>query len=90
MTRDGSPDSGGRPISIHIPRVGDDRYRYDDDAIHLISIHIPRVGDDLWGGGMSMAESKISIHIPRVGDDGLSQAAFAAAYNFNPHPPCGG
>ena len=34
-------------VSIHIPRVGDDRYddRWEDED-REVSIHIPRVGDD--------------------------------------------
>ena len=34
-------------ISIHIPRVGDDRRDRSDDRYRDISIHIPRVGDDI-------------------------------------------
>ena len=36
------------PISIHIPRVGDDLKWYAETyPEEWISIHIPRVGDDL-------------------------------------------
>ena len=35
-----------QPISIDIPRVGDDVPIYAEATPELISIHIPRVGDD--------------------------------------------
>ena len=48
MTRRAPALRPPRTISIHIPRVGDDR---PDEVIHVainpISIHIPRVGDDV-------------------------------------------
>ena len=57
------------PISIHVPREGDDRtkqlYARTDKSI---SIHVPREGDDqclCFGYRLR----PISIHVPREGDD---------------------
>ena len=58
-----------QPISIHIPRVGDDVSAASMLSTHRISIHIPRVGDDFWQAAETARRSEISIHIPRVGDD---------------------
>ncbi len=33
-------------ISIHVPRVGDDKTQYGTIFAVKISIHVPRVGDD--------------------------------------------
>ena len=53
------PPYGGRPprgvhcplsivISIHVPRMGDDRGRNWWFVVYPISIHVPRMGDDLF------------------------------------------
>ena len=39
--------SGAVPISIHVPRMGDDPSRHRGRLHHgMISIHVPRMGDD--------------------------------------------
>ena len=51
MTQTDTPQARTTPISIHIPRVGDDVDAVMDNVqASFISIHIPRVGDDssLW------------------------------------------
>ena len=56
-------------ISIHVPRVEDDK-RYACPCGHLsISIHVPRVEDDLGTQGGFRGHIPISIHVPRVEDD---------------------
>ena len=77
-------------ISIHIPRVGDDRQEQGGDHAEMISIHIPRVGDDLQVPENRRRVQQISIHIPRVGDDDIGADMELLIADFNPHPPCGG
>ena len=76
------PPYGGRPthftiffengaISIHVPRMGDDRDPPRQGAARLhISIHVPRMGDDNPSSVEAIRAAHISIHVPRMGDDG--------------------
>ena len=86
MTADRRPETALRPISIHIPRVGDDSHYMDRQLTHvIISIHIPRVGDD-YVAKSEFGEYQISIHIPRVGDDKPRPSA-AAQWPISIHIP---
>jgi len=51
-------------ISIHIPRVGDDKNSGDGWTRRRISIHIPRVGDDDLGTYHSANTPHFNPHPP--------------------------
>ena len=77
-------------ISIHIPRVGDDK----SEGFRHIETKAFQSTSPVWGmtsaAAMKRVLQDISIHIPRVGDDLETAAKIVTGGNFNPHPPCGG
>ena len=77
-----------RPISIHAPRVGSDRFKVF--VIHISSNFNPRspCGERRrLGQGVSVLA--ISIHAPRVGSDKTKVIDANSQPNFNPRSPCG-
>ena len=79
------------PISIHVPREGDD---FAPSSLvngrGIISIHVPREGDDEQYSGYEGLSLLISIHVPREGDDMGRHGQQTAHNNFYPRPPRGG
>ena len=78
-------------ISIHVPRMGDDKVKCQEQIVRQnISIHVPRMGDDD-NGFFKYILFDISIHVPRMGDDLLICIhSLPVRTYFNPRPPHGG
>ncbi len=77
-------------ISIHVPRVEDDKQ--DSPTILRIVYFNPRPPcggrhADIPGANDGI---DISIHVPRVEDDEKARGPRPVDENFNPRPPCGG
>ena len=83
-------DKCANTISIHVPRVEDDKIKKNKIKENKISIHVPRVEDDGMEWYEEAQSEHISIHVPRVEDDLVRTAASFTLSNFNPRPPCGG
>ena len=82
---------GNGIISIHVPRVGDDKEPRKRVDIHLLF----QSTSPLWGTtflicAMLQWVQGISIHVPRVGDDLWNGLLPWKRPHFNPRPPCGG
>ena len=81
---------GRKHISIHVPRVEDDKPR--GNKLPRLPYFNPRPP---CGGRLScwysfLFVNLISIHVPRVEDDELLVFLFVRKFDFNPRPPCGG
>ena len=89
-TVDYQPDYHDKSISIHVPRVGDDRCL----TVKIYLFFLFQSTSPAWGttcGGLFFFRYKaISIHVPRVGDDMRRSCSAAASSYFNPRPPRGG
>ena len=82
--------SRGFSISIHVPRVEDDR---STTWTHPSRLHFnprPPCGGRLNDWAESNGARIISIHVPRVEDDTCEISFMILPRDFNPRPPCGG
>ena len=78
-------------ISIHAPREGCDKYKFDLYATPSdISIHAPREGCDDLHVVFSNRAAYISIHAPREGCDCLAALVLAASGTFQSTHPARG
>ena len=95
MPREGEEIAGGgkqrrRWISIHIPRVGDDAEKLQEQINEMIF----QSTSPVWGmtgcGGISHEAKEFQSTSPVWGMTGGSDIATLIVVDFNPHPPCGG
>ena len=77
------------PISIHVPREGDDRFKSHVSPHKSISIHVPREGDDVERDSVCCV-GRISIHVPREGDDCKNSPQLAHQIQFLSTSPARG
>ena len=77
-------------ISIHVPRVEDDRLLRQADTIATNFNPRPPCGGRRQAPLLQTGKFSISIHVPRVEDDPSPSVLRGSRQNFNPRPPCGG
>ena len=77
-------------ISIHVPRVEDDRYpRGSGGYMRYFNPRPPCGGRRIYNWRI-YPRKHISIHVPRVEDDSAFSGGTDLIFYFNPRPPCGG